>query len=56
MTINVIGQQFTWTFEYPQSGGDPIRSNQLYLAEDQSVQFKICRATSSTTSGSRPSA
>src|SRR5687767_516841 len=41
MTINVTGQQFTWTFEYPQSGGAPIRSNQLYLVEDQSVRFKI---------------
>jgi cytochrome c oxidase subunit II len=40
-TINVTGQQFTWTFEYPQSGGDPIRSTQLYLVEDQSVRFKV---------------
>ena len=41
MTINVTGQQFTWTFEYPQAGGDPIRSTQLYLVEDESVRFKI---------------
>ena len=41
MTINVTGQQFTWTFEYPQSGGEPIRSSQLYLVEDQSVKFNI---------------
>jgi cytochrome c oxidase subunit 2 len=41
MTVNVTGQQFTWTFEYPQAGGEPIRSNQLYLVEDQSVQFQI---------------
>jgi cytochrome c oxidase subunit 2 len=41
MTVNVTGQQFTWTFEYPQSGGEPIRSSQLYLVEDQSVRFKI---------------
>jgi cytochrome c oxidase subunit 2 len=40
-TINVTGQQFTWTFEYPQPGGEPIRSNQLYLVEDQSVKFNI---------------
>lgn len=41
VTISVTGQQFTWTFEYPQSGGDPVRSTQLYLVKDQSVQFKI---------------
>ena len=41
MTVNVTGQQFTWTFEYPQSGGEPIRSNQLYLVEDQPVRFQI---------------
>ena len=41
VTINVTGQQFTWTFEYPQSGGDPIRSSQLYLVEDQPVKFNV---------------
>jgi cytochrome c oxidase subunit 2 len=41
MTINVTGQQFTWTFEYPQRSGDPIRSTQLYLVQDQPVRFKI---------------
>jgi len=41
MRINVVGQQFTWTFEYPQDGGEPVRSNQLYLAEDRPVHFYI---------------
>ena len=41
MRINVIGQQFAWTFEYPQSGGDPIRSNQLYLPEGRPVRFHV---------------
>jgi cytochrome c oxidase subunit II len=42
MRINVVGQQFTWTFEYPQGGGDqPVRSTQLYLPEDQPVRFFI---------------
>jgi len=41
MRINVVGQQFTWTFEYPQAGGDPVRSNQLYLPVDQPVRFFI---------------
>ena len=41
MRINVIGQQFTWTFEYPQPGGDPVRSNQLYLPKDRPVHFYV---------------
>jgi cytochrome c oxidase subunit II len=39
--INVVGQQFAWTFEYPQSGGQPVRSNQLYLKENQPVRFFV---------------
>jgi cytochrome c oxidase subunit II len=41
MRINVTGQQFTWTFEYPQAGGEPVRSAQLYVPEDQPVEFHI---------------
>jgi cytochrome c oxidase subunit 2 len=41
MRINVIGQQFTWTFEYPQSQGEPIRTNQLYLPADRPVRFYV---------------
>ncbi len=41
MRINVVGQQFTWTFEYPQGGGRPVRTTQLYLPEDQPVRFFI---------------
>jgi cytochrome c oxidase subunit 2 len=41
MRINVTGQQFTWTFEYPQTGGEPIKSNELWLPENQSVRFFI---------------
>src|SRR5688500_2142845 len=42
MRINVVGQQFAWTFEYPQGEGQrPVRSTQLYLAEDQPVRFFI---------------
>lgn len=40
MTINVVGQQFTWTFEYPSAGG-AVRSTQLYLPEGQPVRFQI---------------
>ncbi len=54
----MIGQQFAWTFEYPQGPGKPpLRTNQLYLKENQPVKFDVkSQATSSTTSGSRRSA
>ncbi|MDQ3723018.1 MAG: cytochrome c oxidase subunit II [Actinomycetota bacterium] len=41
MRVNVTGQQFAWTFEYPQSGGKPIKSNQLYLPNDRPVRFYV---------------
>jgi cytochrome c oxidase subunit II len=41
MRINVTGQQFAWTFEYPQPNGKPVKSNQLYLAQDQPVRFFV---------------
>jgi cytochrome c oxidase subunit 2 len=41
MRINVVGQQFAWTFEYPQGEGDPIRSTQLYLPVDRPVRFFV---------------
>ncbi|HWC27739.1 MAG TPA: cytochrome c oxidase subunit II [Solirubrobacteraceae bacterium] len=41
MRINVVGQQFAWTFEYPQRDGKPIKSTQLYLPKDQPVRFHV---------------
>ncbi|MDP8967537.1 MAG: cytochrome c oxidase subunit II [Actinomycetota bacterium] len=41
MRIDVVGQQFTWTFEYPQAGGKPIRSKQLYLPKGRAVRFHV---------------
>ena len=41
MRVNVTGQQFAWTFEYPQSGGKPIKSNQLYLPNGRPVRFYV---------------
>jgi cytochrome c oxidase subunit 2 len=41
MRINVTGQQFAWTYEYPQSGGKPIKSSQLYLPKDRPVRFYV---------------
>jgi cytochrome c oxidase subunit 2 len=40
LRIGVVGQQFTWTFEYG-SGDDVVRSSQLYLPEGQPVRFFV---------------
>jgi cytochrome c oxidase subunit 2 len=41
--IGVTGQQFVWTYQYPTSvtGGAPINSYQLYLPENESVEFNL---------------
>jgi cytochrome c oxidase subunit 2 len=41
--INVTGQQFAWSYEYPASvtGGAPLKSIQLYVPVDESVYFNI---------------
>jgi len=41
MVVKVHAIQFAWSFEYPQAGGRPIVSNQLYLPKDQPVRFDI---------------
>jgi cytochrome c oxidase subunit 2 len=43
MVIEVTGQQFAWTYEYPASvtGGAPLKSTHLYVPKDESVYFKI---------------
>jgi len=41
MQVKVVGQQFTWTFEYPQEGGKPVRSNELYLVQGRPVKFSV---------------
>ena len=41
MRINVTGQQFAWTYEYPKAGGKPIRSSTLYLPLDRPVRFSV---------------
>ena len=41
MVITVTGQQFAWTYEYPQPGGKPIKSDVLYLAKDRPVRFQV---------------
>jgi len=41
MRVNVVGQQFAWTFEYPQADGEPIKSTQLYLPVNRPVRFYV---------------
>jgi cytochrome c oxidase subunit II len=38
MVVNVTGQQFTWTFDYP---AEKVQSKELYLPVDRPVEFKI---------------
>lgn len=41
--IGVTGQQFYWSYQYPPSvtGGAPINSYQLYVPENESVDFAL---------------
>jgi cytochrome c oxidase subunit II len=41
--VNVTGQQFFWSYEYPSSvtGGAPLRSYSLYLPKGESVYFHL---------------
>ena len=36
--VNVTGNQWVWNFDYPKEG---IRSNELYLPVDQTVEFTV---------------
>jgi cytochrome c oxidase subunit II len=60
--VEVTGQQFAWSYEYPPSvtGGAPLKTTQLYVPKGESVEFNMrskdppsgSRRTSSR--GSRP--
>jgi cytochrome c oxidase subunit 2 len=41
--VGVTGQQFAWTYQYPPSvtGGAPLQSDDLYLPENESVEFNL---------------
>jgi cytochrome c oxidase subunit 2 len=41
LVVDVYGQQFTWHFDYPQRGGKPVRSNELWLPKDRHVYFRV---------------
>ncbi len=38
LRVNVIAQQFTWTFEYPEAG---VSSSVLHVPVDRQVEFKV---------------
>ncbi len=43
IVVEVTGQQFAWSYEYPSSltGGAPLKSTQLYVPDGESVDFEI---------------
>lgn len=43
IVVQVTGQQFAWSYEYPSSvtGGAPLKTTQLYVPKDESVKFEI---------------
>jgi cytochrome c oxidase subunit 2 len=41
MHVRVMGQQFTWTFEYTGTDGKKFTTTQLYVPEGKSVRFDV---------------
>jgi cytochrome c oxidase subunit II len=41
MHVKVIGQQFTWSFEYTAANGKKFTTTQLYVPEGKSVRFDV---------------
>ena len=41
LRVSVRGQQFAWTFQYPQPGGQPVQSEQLVLPVGRQADFTI---------------
>jgi cytochrome c oxidase subunit 2 len=42
ITVDVTGQQYTWSFAYPDdAGGEPVRSSELVLPVNRQVDFQI---------------
>jgi cytochrome c oxidase subunit 2 len=39
LVVNVTGEQWAWTFQYPNNGG--VESDQLYLPVNRAVVFKV---------------
>ena len=38
LVVNVVGQQWIWSFSYP---GSHVESNQLYLPDNREVEFRV---------------
>ena len=41
LDVRVVGEQFTWTFNYKGPGGKEVTSNELYLPVDTQVEFTV---------------
>jgi cytochrome c oxidase subunit 2 len=41
LVVQVTGEQFAWTYTYPQAGGKPVSSTRLYLPKDRPVRFDV---------------
>jgi cytochrome c oxidase subunit 2 len=41
LDVRVVGEQFTWTFFYPDSSGKEVSSHELYLPVDTQVKFTV---------------
>lgn len=41
LVVNVTGQQFAWTFEYPELEGGKVAAAELVLPIDRSVKFNV---------------
>jgi cytochrome c oxidase subunit II len=42
MVVNVTGEQFAWTFQYPgENGAKAFKSDQLFLPANRPVEFKV---------------
>lgn len=41
MVVEVRGEQFAWSFAYPQEDGPPVRSPDLMLPIDRQIEFRV---------------
>ena len=41
MKVRVVGEQFTWTFYYPDQNGKEVSSHELYVPVDTQVKFTV---------------
>lgn len=41
LVVDVTGQQFAWSFAYPQADGKTVNSDELYLPKGRPVHFRV---------------